>query len=418
MLWFAAREGNRLLIWPWKFFRIAMGSTFLIALAADSRFFTGASLIPAPLPKSPLLYALLGAAALPVMTRLPEVLDDWRKNRLAGLLSSGPRFVGVVFYLAAFGFGISLLFYVSPDYPKDLAARATYSCLVYFAFWLLSGAYIIRKFFQRPPTGMAGQIIALLAVTRAVTSLLIGGAIGIVLLSDGVSLLVATLRALPLTLAAMGGFAVNDYFDKDRDYINRPYRPIPSGRISSATALWLGAGLLLLSGVLGVLVTTSTRECLIVFAGIFGATSYNLIVKCATCLKNVWTGALCSLPVVWFAIDGRLSGRIVVAVLIYVTGRELLMDIVDLPGDRANGILTIPARIGLRAAAMGGFTLILAGLVVFMYQVHAPIVSTLMLIAFGGAIGLWLQKGARKQATTVYVLWLPMLLGVIGLWEQ
>jgi 4-hydroxybenzoate polyprenyltransferase len=38
----------------------------------------------------------------------------------------------------------------------------------------------------------------------------------------------------------------NDFFDRDADLRERPFRPLPSGQVSSATAAWLGAALLLL----------------------------------------------------------------------------------------------------------------------------------------------------------------------------
>jgi len=38
--------------------------------------------------------------------------------------------------------------------------------------------------------------------------------------------------ALPFVLASMGSGAVNDFYDSDKDRINRPYRPVPSGILS------------------------------------------------------------------------------------------------------------------------------------------------------------------------------------------
>src|SRR4051794_38493321 len=41
-----------------------------------------------------------------------------------------------------------------------------------------------------------------------------------------------------------GGVVLNDYFDRDVDAVERPERPIPSGRIRAPGALKLGMGLL------------------------------------------------------------------------------------------------------------------------------------------------------------------------------
>jgi 4-hydroxybenzoate polyprenyltransferase len=56
-------------------------------------------------------------------------------------------------------------------------------------------------------------------------------------------------RALPWLLAATaclyaGGVVLNDYFDRRLDSVERPERPIPSGRVAPAAAAGLGAALL------------------------------------------------------------------------------------------------------------------------------------------------------------------------------
>lgn len=43
-----------------------------------------------------------------------------------------------------------------------------------------------------------------------------------------------------------GGVVLNDYFDADLDKVERPERPIPSGKVPKENALFLGGGLLLI----------------------------------------------------------------------------------------------------------------------------------------------------------------------------
>jgi 4-hydroxybenzoate polyprenyltransferase len=57
--------------------------------------------------------------------------------------------------------------------------------------------------------------------------------------------------ALPLALLLaascllyMAGMVLNDYFDREQDAHERPFRPIPSGRVSARTALALGLGMM------------------------------------------------------------------------------------------------------------------------------------------------------------------------------
>lgn len=418
LVWFAARSNDRLISWPWRLLRITFGAPFLVALAADSRFFYLHPPAALPLPKSPLLYALLATASAPVLSRLPQVFDDWRDRGLAGLLSSASRFLGVVFYLAAFGVGISILLYSSPGYPAALTARATHTCTVYFAFWLLSGIYIARKFFQKPPTSIAGGLIAVLAVTRIVTSCLIGGVIVALALAGGDSLSRAMLTATPLMMAAMGGFALNDYCDRTRDQINRPYRPLPSGRLRPITVRSLGILLLVMSAVISLFACKSITEFVIVFLGISGAAAYNLIVVYAACLKNIWTGMLCSLPLIWFAAKGRIDWTIIVIVFIYVTGRELLMDVVDLPGDEAAGVRAIPWWIGPAYSSLIGFSLIVLSGLSFSVLVDSPSIFCLMMFVLVCALISWTVRSTNCRKVAIYLLWLPMLIGVISFYRK
>ncbi|ORB92373.1 transferase, partial [Mycobacterium persicum] len=51
--------------------------------------------------------------------------------------------------------------------------------------------------------------------------------------------------ALPLASALLywSGMVLNDWADRERDAVERPERPIPSGEVSAATALSVAAGL-------------------------------------------------------------------------------------------------------------------------------------------------------------------------------
>ncbi len=54
---------------------------------------------------------------------------------------------------------------------------------------------------------------------------------------------------LAVMLVSAGGYAINDYFDADIDAIEKPYRPIPSGRVTHGEA-YAYALLLLVAGIL------------------------------------------------------------------------------------------------------------------------------------------------------------------------
>jgi hypothetical protein len=84
--------------------------------------------------------------------------------------------------------------------------------------------------------------VQLLRPANVVTSLadvLAGyGVAGLALGADLAWLLLAT------ACLYAGGVVLNDYFDRKLDAVERPERPIPSGRVQASSALALGAGLL------------------------------------------------------------------------------------------------------------------------------------------------------------------------------
>src|SRR6476646_4010771 len=77
-------------------------------------------------------------------------------------------------------------------------------------------------------------------------------------------------RALPWLLGATmclyaGGVVLNDFFDRRLDAVERPERPIPSGRVAASTAAALGTALLL-AGVLAA--SQATRDAVFVAVAI------------------------------------------------------------------------------------------------------------------------------------------------------
>ena len=74
-----------------------------------------------------------------------------------------------------------------------------------------------------------------------------------------------------LTLASVclyaGGVVLNDYFDRDVDAVERPERPIPSGRVAARDALKLGVRLLCLGCVFAFVVGIPSLLVAVLLAG-------------------------------------------------------------------------------------------------------------------------------------------------------
>ena len=153
--------------------------------------------------------------------------------------------------------------------------------------------------------------------------------------------------------------AVNDWFDRHVDAINQPERPIPSGRVAGRWGLWiacLGSALsLLVAAALGVWVLAATMIGL-VLAWAYSAPPWRL-------KASGWWGpaacAFCYEGLTWFTGAAVVSGGlprpdILALLLLYSAGAHGIMVLNDfkaIVGDRATGVRSLPATLGVTRAA-------------------------------------------------------------------
>jgi len=98
-------------------------------------------------------------------------------------------------------------------------------------------------------------------------------------------------EALPWLIAASvclyaGGVVLNDFFDRNLDAIERPERPIPSGRVSSTRAATVGGGLL----VAGMLASLGASR---VSVGVAAAVASFVLLYDARAKRHAIAGPLC-----------------------------------------------------------------------------------------------------------------------------
>ncbi|KAF9665234.1 hypothetical protein SADUNF_Sadunf16G0101400 [Salix dunnii] len=156
---------------------------------------------------------------------------------------------------------------------------------------------------------------------------------------------------------------INDYYDREIDAINEPYRPIPSGAISEnevITQFWL----LLLGGLGlgGFLDVWAGHDFPIIFYLALGGSLVSYIYS-APPLKlkqNGWIGnfalgvSYISLP--WWAgqaLFGTLTLDIIVLTLLYSMaglGIAIVNDFKSIEGDRALGLQSLPVAFGAETA--------------------------------------------------------------------
>lgn len=161
-------------------------------------------------------------------------------------------------------------------------------------------------------------------------------------------------------IIAGGGFIINDYYDFDVDSVNRPQRPLPSGRISLNVAFRTA---LLLFGI-GVLLSVFISLHAFIMAAFNSLLLYLYawkIKKRGGIEKNLMVSYLVASPLLFAGvIVGNVAATLFLVLLAGLanTSREIVKDIEDFEGDRFFAS-TLPTRIGFDKSAKlaGGFML-------------------------------------------------------------
>ncbi len=155
-----------------------------------------------------------------------------------------------------------------------------------------------------------------------------------------------------LTAASM---TINDYYDRAIDAINEPSRPIPSGSVSPREAL---AFVFVLSLVGFVFAYLTSVLCLVV-----AIISWAVVVTYVTVGKrsglpgNFLVSTCVAIPFIYGSIT--VANQVQLSVLLFAvmaflsnTGREITKGIVDVEGDKTEGIKTLAVRYGEKNAAV------------------------------------------------------------------
>jgi geranylgeranylglycerol-phosphate geranylgeranyltransferase len=158
---------------------------------------------------------------------------------------------------------------------------------------------------------------------------------------------------LSVFLSSGAGMVINDYYDVEIDRMNKPNRPIPSGKIREQTALMYSAGLFLAGIYLAYLInieTTITAAIasllLIVYASHF---------KKTLLLGNVLVSAMVALT---FIFGGMIFNNWVlllpVAMLAFLSNmaREIYKTIDDSLGDQKYEVNSVALRLGVTHARL------------------------------------------------------------------
>ncbi len=232
---------------------------------------------------------------------------------------------------------------------------------------------------------------------------------------------VSFINTLPFVLMISGEIALNDYCDIKKDAVNKPHRPLVSGKISREEAIVCIDLLLTVSFIISMVVYKGNIFRILIFAiTMIILSAYNLPIPWFAVIK-VFVTALCTVMCLIFICTFEKPSTsyyiFLLSAFLFISGRELLMDIRDIEGDGRMGYKTIPVRIGeQRTIILASFFLILSGMASFVFVItsHIFVNYTLLFISFlleGFTVYVFLKNKDRiVKNKAVIALWVPMII--------
>jgi geranylgeranylglycerol-phosphate geranylgeranyltransferase len=177
---------------------------------------------------------------------------------------------------------------------------------------------------------------------------------------------VAVAGVLGATLAEMGAFALNDYFDVDVDIKNkRTDRPIVRGDISKKEALWIAIATSLLSVVAMYFTGSPGAVVVLILLVIFGV-FYNARLKEYGIWGNIYISFTMAAPFLFGSVLFARNNTVlfVIAAIAFVVGlgREIMKGIMDMEGDALRDVKTVARTWGPDKAKLTAVTLYVLGM--------------------------------------------------------
>lgn len=226
-------------------------------------------------------------------------------------------------------------------------------------------------------------------------------------------------------LISASGNIINDFFDLEIDKINKPERPLPSGKISKKEAiifyLVLGLTGLIISGFvsLNFFILALFNSVLVFF--------YSKKFKKTLLGNPVDSWLACSVflaPVLIFGSFTELltSTVTILAIIAFFGnyGREILKDVEDITGDKIEMARTLPIVFGKKKSAVLGKILIFVGSVFlflpFFLKIFGLVYLILAVICFSICLYILTIKDIKvAQKLTKVVMFLVIFSFLVGL---
>ncbi|WP_296873075.1 UbiA family prenyltransferase [uncultured Methanobrevibacter sp.] len=220
------------------------------------------------------------------------------------------------------------------------------------------------------------------------------GAISIILIAiiDKTISMPIVLAMITVFFETAAGNVINDYFDYNIDLVNKPERPIPSGRISLENGKRYAYLLFAAGTVCGFLISYLTANWIpfiIVLIADVVLYLYAYKLKATPLIGNLAVGFMTGFGFVFGGFTINNPSIVMTSIFlgffafVMTTAREIIKDIEDVEGDRKDGARTLPILIGKKKPAILATILIIidCALCPLLYIYHIFGVLYLVIIA-------------------------------------
>jgi geranylgeranylglycerol-phosphate geranylgeranyltransferase len=226
-------------------------------------------------------------------------------------------------------------------------------------------------------------------------------------------------------LVTAAGNIINDVYDIAIDRINKPRRALASGRLRPATAsLWAAlCGLCALTCA----IPLGSGPLLIVGVSLVCIYLYSARLKRVVLVGNIVVGLLTGIAFIFGALvfDNPAAGLVPAGfAFLFNLAREVLKDVEDMRGDRADNAMTFPLRAGesaaLRFVTFLLLTLVTATFLPLPFDLYGPLY--IWVVVFGVdivliyvLISMWNDRSTGNIARLNVLLKFDMLAGIAAI---
>ncbi len=194
------------------------------------------------------------------------------------------------------------------------------------------------------------------------------------------------LGAISVFIATGAGNTINDYCDYEIDKINKPDRPIPSGRIKLENALYYSLILFIIASILGFFISFENGVTVIICSVLMIVYAYDFKQRCL--IGNICVALLTGLTFVYGGLitcDVNLGIFLGFFAFLMTLSREIIKDSEDIEGDLKEDSNTLPIKYGIKnaviiAVILDVLTCILSP-VLYVYKVFSVYYMIIVLVA-------------------------------------